>query len=175
MKTFEEKKFEIGALEGISEKSISEHLKLYAGYVKNANELLAKGEYDRRFPFEFNGMRNHEVYFSLLEGGPTPLSPESEFAKSGFDLEKFKTLALTRGIGWAMVYYDPVSEQIIQSWVDEQHLGQLQNCTPILALDMWEHSYLLDYTPGEKKAYVEAFFKNLNWSVVEQNFLNARG
>jgi superoxide dismutase, Fe-Mn family len=183
MKTFEEKKFEIPDLEGISKKSIEEHLKLYAGYVKNANELVAKGEYDRRFPFEFNGMRNHEIYFSHFVGGPKPVSEALELAKAGMEewpsyeawLEKFKALALTRGVGWAMLVYDPTSKRLINHWVDEQHLGQLSQCVPVLALDMWEHSYLFDYTPAQKKDYVEAFFKNLNWKSVEENFLKARG
>lgn len=174
MKTFEEKKFEIGELVGISRKTIEEHLKLYAGYVKNANALLSGASYDRRLPFEFNGMRNHEVYFEHLAGGAKALNPDSEFAKAGFDLEKFKELTLTRGVGWAMLYYDKQTDQLIQSWVDEQHLGQLGALTPILALDMWEHSYYLDFTPGEKKNYVEAFFANLNWESVERNFVNAK-
>lgn len=172
-KQFEEKKFNIPPLKGISEKTIEEHLKLYAGYVKNANEILEEKDYNRRFPFEFNGMRNHEVYFSHFEGGPQPLSSESEFVKAGFDLEKFKSLALTRGVGWAMIYYDPVSQQLIKAWVDEQHLGQLSGCIPVLALDMWEHSFVADYQPSGKKQYVEDFFENLNWQRVEENFLNA--
>ena len=84
MKKFEETKFNIGELKGISAKNIEEHLKLYAGYVKNANLVLEKfaeyavdteknayvlGELQRRFSFEFNGMRNHEIYFASLEGG----------------------------------------------------------------------------------------------------------
>jgi Fe-Mn family superoxide dismutase len=175
-KPFEEKKFEIGALKGISAKTIEEHLKLYAGYVKNANELLAgatvtSGQYDRRFPFEFNGMRNHEIYFGSLEGGPQG----DASVLAGFDLEKFKALALTRGVGWAMLYYDTLSQQLIQSWVDEQHLGQLSQCIPVLALDMWEHSYVADYQPSGKKQYVEDFFANLNWKNVEENFVNAQG
>lgn len=173
MTPFQERKFNIPKLKGISEKNIEEHLKLYAGYVKNANDLLAEQEYNRRFPFEFNGIRNHEVYFSQFEDGPQALSSESELAKAGFDIEKFKALALTRGVGWAMLYYDPNSAQLIQSWVDEQHLGQLSQCIPVLALDMWEHSYVADYQPSGKKNYVEDFFENLNWKVVEENFLNA--
>jgi Fe-Mn family superoxide dismutase len=56
------------------------------------------------------------------------------------------------------------------SWVDEQHLGQLSGCSPILALDMWEHSYVADYQPSGKKKYIEDFFANLNWQKIEQNF-----
>ncbi len=174
MKTFEEKKFDIGDLVGISKKTIDEHLKLYTGYVKNANELLQGLKYDRRFPFEFNGMRNHEIYFGHFVGGPKSLDEKNEFSKLNFDLEKFKELALTRGVGWAMVYYDKGTDQLIQAWVDEQHLGLLNGLSPILALDMWEHSYYLDYTPSEKKNYIEAFFNNLNWQSVERNLSNAR-
>src|SRR3990167_4659822 len=173
MKQFEEQKFNIPALKGISEKTIEEHLKLYADYVKNTNELLGDKEYNRRFPFEFNGMRNHEIYFSHFEGGSTPLTAGGPLSQAEFDLEKFKALALTRGVGWAMVYYDPISGQLIQSWVDEQHLGQLSQCIPVLALDMWEHSYVADYQPSGKENYVEDFFANLNWSNVEENFVNA--
>ncbi len=170
MKTFEEKKFNIPALKGISKQTIEEHLKLYSGYVKNANELLASGNYDRRFPFEFNGMRNHEIYFAQFEGGPQG----DASVLPGFDLEKFKALALTRGVGWAMLYWDPNSGQLIQSWVDEQHLGQLSQGVPVLALDMWEHSFVADYQPSGKKQYVEDFFANLNWKVVEENLVNAQ-
>lgn len=173
MKTFIEQKFNIPALKGISAKTIEEHLKLYAGYVKNANEILASGQYDRRFPFEFNGMRNHELYFSHFEGGSTPLTTSGPLVQAGFDLEKFKALALTRGVGWAMLVWDPASKQLLNNWVDEQHLGQLSACLPVLALDMWEHSYVADYLPSGKKNYVEDFFANLNWGKIEQNFLDA--
>ena len=173
-KTFEEKKFNIPKLNGISEKAIEGHLKLYAGYVKNVNELLQEKEYNRRFPFEFDGMRNHEIYFTHFEGGPQPFSSENRLAKAGFDLEKFKTMALTRGVGWAILYYDSYTQRLLNAWVDEHHLGHLIGLSPILVLDMWEHAYFIDYTPGEKKKYIEAFFANLNWQNVEQNFSNAR-
>jgi superoxide dismutase, Fe-Mn family len=175
LKQFEEKKFAIPKLVGISEKNIEEHLKLYSSYVNNANELLGKDEYDRRFPFEFNGMRNHEVYFAHFEGGSHPLSDDSPLLEAGLDVEKVKELALTRGVGWAMVYYDPVSDSLLHSWVDEQHLGQLSQGIPILALDMWEHSYVADYQPSGKKQYIEDFFMNLNWQNCEENYLIAKG
>ena len=173
-KQFEEKKFNIPKLKGISEKTIEEHLKLYSGYVKNANELLEEKEYNRRFPFEFNGMRNHEIYFSHFEGGSTPLTTSGPLVQAGFNLEKFKAIALTRGVGWAMLVWDPISKQLLNNWVDEQHLGQLNSCIPILALDMWEHSFVADYQPSGKKNYVEDFFANLNWQNVEKNFLTAQ-
>ncbi len=197
MKLFEEMKFNIGELTGIGSDSVSEHLKLYAGYVKHANLILSKieemnkdpetnayalGELQRRFGFEFDGMRNHEYYFKSLEGGTTPLSPESLLMKAiaeewgSFDawLTRFKAVALTRGIGWAMLYYDKTTGRLLNAWVDEQHLGHLTGLSPILALDVWEHAFVPDYKASGKKAYVEDFFKNLNWSVIEENFSQAQ-
>lgn len=192
---FEAKTFTIPELKGISAKTIEEHLKLYSGYVKNANlilehiEELAKdaekyayelGELQRRFSFEFNGMRNHEYYFASLEGGSQEISDselkgeiEKTYGSFEFFLNRFKAIALTRGIGWAMLYYDLETKQLLTQWIDEQHLGQLNGCQTILALDMWEHSYVADYQPSGKKQYVEDFFTNLNWRTIEENFKKA--
>ena len=200
MKPFEEKKFNIPELKGISAKTIEEHLKLYSGYVKNANSILEKipqyegyikedafapyviNELNRRFSFEYNGMRNHEVYFDSLSDGPSSLGDESLLknkiaeTQGSFEtwLSIFKTLAMTRGIGWAVLWYDKKEDRLLNTWVDEQHLGQLQGCTPLLALDMWEHSFVADYQPSGKKQYIEDFFANLNWSKIEENFNNAK-
>ncbi len=195
---FEEQKFNIGDLKGISKKTIEEHLKLYAGYVKNANLVLEKideyakdaeknayvlGELQRHFSFEFDGMRNHEYYFAALEGGARALSPESalgqqiqkDFGSYESWLTTFKRIAsTTRGIGWAMLYYDCDTKRLLNNWNDEQHLGHLNGACPILALDMWEHSYLFDYVPSDKKKYVDVFFENLNWDVIEENFKEAQ-
>ncbi len=197
MQTFTQKTFNIGELKGISAKNIEEHLKLYAGYVKHTNLILEKieelakdaeknayalGEVQRRFGFEYNGMRNHEVYFESLSGGAGELADDSKLKKAiaaeweSYDawLNRFKSIALTRGIGWAMLYYDRKEKRLLCTWVDEQHLGQLQDCTLVLGLDMWEHAYVYDYPTSEKKKYVEAFFNNLNWSVIEKNFKAAQ-
>lgn len=197
MKQFEEKKFNVGELKGISAKTIEEHLKLYSGYVKHSNLVQTKieemmqdseknayalGEVQRRFGFEYNGMRNHEVYFESLSGGPKPVSPDGELVKSttylwgSFDkwLAQFKSIAMTRGVGWAMLYFDRKEQRLLNAWVDEQHFGQLQDCTLVLALDMWEHSFVADYQPSGKKQYIEDFFANLNWSKIEENFEKAK-
>ena len=196
MQKFEIKEFNIPKLKGISDKNIEEHLKLYQGYAKNANLILehidefAKdtekyayelGEIQRRFSFEFNGMRNHEYYFASFEDGPKNLEEGSKFKKAiteefgDFDkwLQRFKAIALTRGIGWAMLYWDPITKTLLTQWVDEQHLGQLNGCQTILSLDMWEHAFVADYEPSGKKQYIEDFFENLNWKKIENNFLVA--
>ena len=193
MKPFIAKTFTIPVLKGISAKTIEEHLKLYEGYVKHlnliheivenpANPEYARRETYRRQAFEFDGMRNHEVYFSSFEGGSKEISKDSALYKKIVEwcgdfeifLQIFKNLATTRGVGWAMLGYDKVSNTLIQYWVDEQHLGHLVGVAPIIALDMWEHSFVADYQPSGKKQYVEDFFTNLNWNIIEKNFQNAQ-
>lgn len=180
--------FNIPTLDGISTETINNHLGLYQGYVKHVNLIHEKitaysndvennafaiAEMQRRLGFEFGGMRNHEYYFAQFEGGPQglpagTLKEKIEFQWGSVDAwaTMFKQIAKTRGVGWAMLYHDPHTDQLVQTWVDEQHLGQLADVDIILALDMWEHSYLMDYPSGKKGEYVEAFFKNLNWEVV---------
>jgi superoxide dismutase, Fe-Mn family len=192
---FTAKEFKIGELKGISVKSVEEHLKLYQGYVKNANtvqeklaELMADseknayalGEVNRRFGFEYNGMRNHEVYFASLEGGSQEITDgelkkeiEKQFGSFEAWQTTFKAIGMTRGVGWAMLYWDRKEKKLLNAWVDEQHLGQLQDCALLLGLDMWEHSFVSDYQPSGKKNYIEDFFANLNWSVIEKNFAEA--
>jgi len=192
---FTERKFSIGELAGISSKTIEEHLKLYAGYVKHSNLILEKltelsadseknafmmGELQRRFGFEFDGMRNHEYYFEQFENGASAFSESSALKDmvaaewGSFDgwLARFKAIAMTRGIGWTILYYDPETKRLLNAWVEEQHLGHLTGLKIVLALDMWEHSYMLDYVPSEKKKYVEAFFANLNAKKVEERLVS---
>ncbi len=192
---FTEQQFSIGELKGISAKTIEEHKKLYAGYVKHANlivDLLEKGQWEgeggtyaknelqRRFAFEWGGIKNHEIYFKLLEGGSNSDAPtliakiEEQWGSLSTFIERFKAIALTRGIGWAMLYYDKKSDRLMSAWVDEQHLGQLADCQIIIALDMWEHSYVADYQPSGKKQYVSDFMDSMNWASAEANYISAK-
>ncbi len=190
MDYFTAKTFQLPELAGISAKNIEEHLKLYQGYVKFSNYIQNKlrelsadteknayeiAELTRRFAFEHDGMKNHEIYFSQLEGGPqTPAAGgafmaqvEKDFGSWDAFMTRLKALCMTRGVGWAMLYYCSETEHLLAQWVDEQHLGHLHGPKLILAIDMWEHSYVYDYPTSEKKQYVEAFFRNLNWKKVE--------
>ncbi len=194
---YPEQTFNIPQLQGISQTTTEEHLKLYAGYVKNTNLVLQKiselskdestnvytlGELQRRFSFEFNGMKNHEIFFKSFEGGPSELSADSSLKEKitntwgSYDiwLSRFKAIAKTRGIGWAILSYDKQTDTLINSWTDEQHIGQLIGVTPILMIDMWEHSFVADYQPSGKGNYIEDFFKNLNWQNIEKNFSEAQ-
>jgi Fe-Mn family superoxide dismutase len=197
MKTFTIKPFNIAKLKGISDENVADHLKLYAGYVNNANLILKKieelsqdseknayelAEVQRRFGFEYDGIRNHEIYFELLSNGAKEINKDGELYKAieatwgSFDkwLARFKAIAMSRGIGWAMLYYDKKEDMLLNAYVGDHELGQLSGCVPVIALDLWEHAYISDYAPGGKKDYVEDFFFNLNWGAVEKNFTEGR-
>lgn len=188
------KTFTIPALVGISQTTINEHIKLYEGYVKHVNliqthlaEFKTKsdenvyeiGELNRRSAFEFNGMKNHEYYFEQLEGGSKDLNPESDFGKQVMAqwrtpenfLGDIKQVAKTRGIGWAIVWKDRATGELVLNWVDEQHLGQLNSCDFIFGIDMWEHSYVADYLPSGKGKYIDDYIVNVNWEVVEARYI----
>ena len=191
--TYEAKKFNIPELAGISAKQLEVHIKLYEGYVKFTNHLrevlkdlrkdseknaYALGEVLRRFGFEFNGMRMHEYYFEQFENGATAPDQNSKMALALIEkygswdefINHFKSVGMTRGIGWTILYFDPIGNTPHTVWVNEHELGQLAGLPVILAMDMWEHAYMVDYLPAEKKNYIDAFFNNLNWSVSESRF-----
>ncbi|MDO8566692.1 MAG: Fe-Mn family superoxide dismutase [bacterium] len=202
--TYSPKTFNLPTLDGLSEKQIKAHLALYEGYVKHVNLIMEKlgavrsgtleldpyivAELRRRFAFEFDGMRMHEYYFEQFEGGQTSLTAGStlgvavaeKYGEMGLAAH-IKEVAGTRGIGWVVVYSDPMvqlrSPQIAKTihtvFVNDHEVGQLAGLPIILALDLWEHAYMVDYAPAEKKNYIDAFFANLNWSVVEKRFLSA--
>ncbi len=194
---YQEKKFTLPELEGISKKSVEEHLGLYAGYVKNFNAISALlpeyakdpeknahalSELIRRRSFEFDGMRLHELYFAQFEGGSSSMPTngtlakqiESEYQKLEYFLGMFRAIALMRGPGWAILYWDPEAKQFLTGFSGEQHQGHFVTLPIILALDVWEHAFILDYGAAGKGKYIDAFFKNLNWSVVEKRFADAQ-
>lgn len=192
------KQFTIPELAGISEKQIAEHLKLYEGYVTHVNKLynemaaLASGEGEdnahmvqelrRRLGFEFNGMRLHELYFADLEGGARQINAESTLYKKlsnqygSFEkwMESFKRVA-ARGSGWMLLNYDAEVGRFHNNWVTNHDEGQLATLPAILALDFWEHAYMVDYVPSEKAKYIDAYLNNLNWGSLEKRFEKSVG
>ena len=173
---------------GFSDQLLKNHFTLYQGYVNNTNKLaetlkamLKEGkantpeyaEVKRRFGWEWNGMRLHEYYFDNLVNGGKPLDLNSDLAKkieedfgSYAEWEKeFKAIGTMRGIGWVILYLDPVSNKLFNTWINEHDVGHLAGCRPLLVMDVFEHAFMIDY--GLKRAdYIEAFFKNIDWNVV---------
>jgi Fe-Mn family superoxide dismutase len=126
---YEAKTFNLPALDGISEQTIQSHLGLYAGYVKHVNKIqselaninddYARAEMQRRLGFEFGGMKNHEYYFSQFEGGTKDCPSgsfktlvENQFGDFTAFIERMKTLAKTRGVGWVMCYHDHTNSSL---------------------------------------------------------------
>jgi len=192
MQNYTEKNFAFHELSGISDKTMSTHLGLYAGYVKNTNMIIslmesmksddskkyALLEARRRFSFEFGGMRNHEYFFEQFTGGVQNLNPEGALAKQMVEdfgsvdawKENLLELTLIRGVGFAILYYDLEAGRLLNSWVDEQHIGHLNSAQFIFGVDLWEHAFMLDYAPSEKSKYVEAVFNNTNFRIAEKRF-----
>ncbi len=175
-------------MEGFSETLLKNHFTLYQGYVTNTNKLmdtlasmLKEGkvgtpeyaELKRRMGWEFNGMRLHEYYFDNL-GSKAALDKSGKLARklaenfgSYEDWEKdFRGTGTVRGIGWVILYQDNVSGKLFNQWINEHDVGHPAGCVPILVMDVFEHAFITDY--GLKRAdYIEVFFKNINWAVVE--------
>ena len=193
MYTYTPKTFNLPTIEGISAKSIEEHLGLYTGYVKNFNAIQALiadlmtdsaknahaiSELVRRRSFEFDGMRLHELYFAQLEGSLTALTSDSalatalaaQFGSVESALTQIKQVGMMRGPGWSVLYFDPEAQQFHIGFSGEQHQGHFVTLPIILALDVWEHAYLLDHGAQGKAAYIESFFKALNWRTVEERY-----
>lgn len=187
---YTEQVFNLPELHGLSAKQIEVHLKLYAGYVKNVNALTAKlaelmgdseknalalAELKRRFGFEFNGMRLHELYFEALGGdGHIVGSLADALAKQWGSLEawqnEFHAIGMMRGIGWVLLTFDAKSQAFHNVWVSDHELGHLAGLPVLMAMDMWEHAFMVDYVPAEKGSYITAYMKNLNWSKIEERY-----
>ncbi len=192
---YKARQFNLSGLNGISDKTLEMHFKLYEGYIKQTNllnekisEFLKNGKIDheetpayseitRRLGFEFNGMVLHEYYFdNLNKGGGGDADATSAFFKAAeasfgsYDVWKadFVGIGNMRGVGWAMCDQDPTNGRLSNHWITLHEVGSVAGFTPILVMDVWEHAFLLDYKPAERPKYIEAFFSNMNWSTVEE-------
>ncbi len=177
-------------MKGFGENLLNIHLKLYEGYVKNANDLLAQirsvdpksyeyGALKRRVGWEFDGMRLHELYFDNL-GGNGKIDPKSPLylalvAQFGsFDLWKkdFVATGTIRGIGWSVLYLDPIDGRLVNVWINEHDVGHLVRGTPILIMDVFEHAYMPQFGL-DKLAYIEVFFNNLDWETIASRYTSS--
>jgi Fe-Mn family superoxide dismutase len=195
VKAYTEQAFDqLKGLDGISDAQIAEHLKLYAGYVKQVNELnqllhemlgLGKAsgkdpafaELTRRLGFEYNGMILHEYYFSNLRSAAEPRPPEGggltqaltgAFGSMDAWQTDFQAMGEMRGIGWVILFQDPATDRLTNHWITLHQDGVPAGFKPLLVMDVWEHAFMRDYKVTEKAKYVEAFFRNVNWSAVER-------
>ena len=188
---FEIRSFNLRDVKGLSQAALNLHLDLYHGYVEQVNTLLevlqphespsrapalTREAAVRRFPFEYNGMVLHELFFEQLSGSngrppheQGPLGQAVGHAFGGFDgwRKDFEKLAATRGVGWVMTVRERTGGTLYNTWIDEHQWGTTAGTDVIFLLDVWEHAYLLDFSPKQRSDYLQAVFDNVDWSVVE--------
>ncbi len=174
-------------IKGFSETLLKNHFTLYQGYVTNTNkvadalaQMLKEGktgtpeyaELKRRFGWEFNGMRLHELYFENLKGGGMDkagkLARKLEKEFGGVDAweKDFRACGALRGIGWAALYHDAAGDRLFNCWINEHDVAHLAGCAPLLIMDVFEHAFMTDYQL-KRADYIEAFIGNINWAAVE--------
>jgi superoxide dismutase, Fe-Mn family len=177
---------ELLQLDGISRASVEAHYRLYQGYVSKRNEILGKlAGLDRsganqvyselralkvELSFAVGGIKNHEIYFGHLggeggdPGGPVKDLIDRDFGSVGAWREDLAATGMA-GRGWAWTAYDWDEGRLFNYVGDAQNTFPIWNATPLVALDVYEHAYFLDYQT-DRAAYIEAFFANLDWNVV---------
>ena len=192
---YQAKQFKLNGLQGISDQTLEMHFKLYEGYVKETNKLTDKiseflrdgkvdqeevpaySELTRRLGFEYNGMVLHEYYFdNMKQGGLGDPERTSGFFRAAeesfgsYDIWKadFVGIGKMRGVGWAICYENPANGRLSNHWITLHETGNVAGFNPVLVMDVWEHAFLLDYKPAERRKYIEAFFSNITWNVCEE-------
>jgi len=179
-------------IKGLSENLLKNHFSLYQGYVNNINKIIELikninksspefAELNRRFGWEFNGMRLHELYFENMKKEGIKINKNSAlFKKIVLDFgsfekweEEFKSISTMRGVGWVVLYYDPSSDKLFNVWINEHDVGHLTGAKPLLVMDVFEHAYMIDYNI-KKSDYINAFFELIDWDIVEKRFVQSR-
>jgi Fe-Mn family superoxide dismutase len=174
-------------LDGISRAAVEAHYKLYQGYVNKRNEILGKlAEVDLgsanqvysdlrvlkvELSFAIGGIKNHEIYFEHLGGegdGPDGLVGhliQRDFGSVDNWREDLKATGMAAR-GWAWTAYDWDEGRLFNYLGDAQNTFPVWNATPLVALDVYEHAYFLDYQT-DRAAYIDVFFANLDWATIE--------
>jgi Fe-Mn family superoxide dismutase len=173
-------------LDGISRATVAAHYELYHGYVGKRREILRKlssadhGGANQvhselralkvELSFAIGGIKNHEVYFEHLGGaGGDPVGAIGDLIRRDFGSvegwrDDLRATAMAAR-GWAWTAYDWDSGRLFNHIGDGQNTFSTWNATPLIALDVHEHAYFLDFQT-DRGAYIEAFFRNLDWPVV---------
>jgi Fe-Mn family superoxide dismutase len=185
--TARELKPELLELDGISRESVEAHYRLYEGYVAKRNEILEKlGSVDLaganqvyseiralkvELSFAVGGIKNHEIYFEHLggEGGDPDGTAGELIARDFGSADEWRRDLKASGMagrGWAWTAYDWDEGRLFNYVGDAQNTFPIWNATPLVALDVYEHAYFLDFQT-DRGSYIDTFFANLDWSVVD--------
>jgi Fe-Mn family superoxide dismutase len=178
----------LGTLNGISDEQLKAHFGLYQGYVKKLNEIETKlqtiepsggnysfnehSELKRREAVAFNGAYLHQLYFENLTGKYRPPSGDiqSKIAQDFGSWDRFE--AQVRGCatsthGWVVASYSEIDKRVHLYTMIEHHIGLPVAQHILLALDCWEHAYMVDYSTAKAK-YLDAFMANICWETVNK-------
>jgi Fe-Mn family superoxide dismutase len=161
-------------LDGISRETIEAHHKLYQGYVAKRNEILGKlAEVDLSTANQvFSDLRSLKVdlTFALGGHGGDPGGAFGDLVKRDFgSIDAWRSDLKATGMGgrgWAWTAYDWDEGRLFNYLGDAQNTFPVWNATPLVALDVYEHAYFLDFQT-DRASYIEAFFNNLDWGVVD--------
>ncbi|MBE5727912.1 superoxide dismutase [Candidatus Parvarchaeota archaeon] len=189
---YEVKGLKYKELKGLSAKQISFHHDVhYAGYVKKRNEIhtklktVDKTQANANFSdfrslkkeetFNASGQILHELYFDML-GGDGSFSNDMNVIKKinedfgSFDNFKQELFAVAKAArGWAVLCIDPTDNKLRVFLADLHNDGAVWGAMPIIALDVYEHAFYVDYGPDKAK-YLEPFFSNLDWKAIEARY-----
>jgi superoxide dismutase, Fe-Mn family len=175
-------------LEGISRETIEAHYKLYQGYVNKRNEVLGKlagvdlasanQVYSEiralkvDLTFAIGGIKNHEIYFEHLGGhGGDPSGVFGDLVKRDFgSVDGWRADLKATGLagrGWAWTAYDWDEGRLFNYIGDAQNSFPVWNAAPLVALDVYEHAYFIDFGT-DRGGYIDAFFANLDLDVVNE-------
>ncbi len=184
----------VGSVKGLSEKQLRAHFGLYNGYVAKLNEIEDKlrsvdrkaanysfGEFSelkRREAVAFNGTYLHEKYFENLNGKKTEPAPELvkaiEDAFGSWDnwVADVKATAASTP-GWVLLTYNRRDGKVHDYVMYEHHIGLPVDQEVLMALDCWEHAFMVDYST-DKGSYLNTFFDNVDWEVVSKRYARAK-
>lgn len=181
--------FSPSSISGLSEKLIlSHHQNNYGGAVKRFGAIEAElGAGASAMPsFRLNGLKRemlmalnsivlHEIYFEGFAGAESPGAPlasriETDFGSLDAWRNEFAAMgrALAGGSGWALLVWSARLGRLINSWAAD-HTTTPADCAVLVALDMYEHAYAIDYG-ANAGAYVDAFMAAQRWSRASLEF-----
>lgn len=182
---------------GIQAKTHEEHLKLWQGYANKTNEIrkaLAELDTDPAkanqiysqmralkvsYAFAYGGYINHNVYFETLGGaGGAANGDVATLINENFgSFEKWAADWKATGIagrGWAYLAYDHDDQRVWTYMGDSQDTFPAWNNTLLLAMDVYEHAYYLDFQTARAK-YIDAYMQAIDWNAVNARLKKARG
>jgi len=174
----------------LSERQLSEHMKLYEGYCRKIDEIRNKlvlveregnptyseiRELKLEEGFCVNAIKLHELFFENISQKREITNKALKTINDNFgNYENWKKEFLSIAIsarGWVVLAYDLTDNKFYNYLSDMHNQGGVWNSVPIIVLDMYEHSYFIDFG-ANRKSYIEWFLEHINWKIIENRIEN---